>query len=313
MATPVNGEIEAVILATCDGNEVNLKQDGQTVNAPGAGVVDPATGVMMEAWYEAGSEARVLRSDIDGNLLVSVDGFVPPTPPVTGNFDSTSDDEATAGAAFVRAALTAQDPNLAAGDRNIPLKAIAEPGSTILGVFAGVAARQDGYAAARRGRRFYATDLTPATALTCTAGFLATTPALLLANNAAALSAVILRNINLSIKTAPGDLLQVVVAIDSADRYSAAGTAVVPQGTNTDIANLVLSIFYTMPTASAAGAGTRYIYNGVFPGTKGTNVDIEFLDGVIIGSTGSILIYVFSSSGAGAPAVLWNVEFEEVV
>jgi len=71
MAVPTTGYLQPVVPAECNGNQANVKQDGEAVLTPGVNVRDPATGLMMEGWYEEGQEARVLRTDVNGALIVT--------------------------------------------------------------------------------------------------------------------------------------------------------------------------------------------------------------------------------------------------
>jgi hypothetical protein len=181
------------------------------------------------------------------------------------------------------------------------------------GVQAGyaLAPRDHGYAAVARGRRFFTTHQTPGTAVTGQTSFVATTPTFLL-NNAAATRGAILRSIILAqAGTVAGGLIELVLAIDSANRYSAGGTAVVPQNGNSDSATASLvTAFRFNPTASAAGAGTRYLAPGAVPASLGTITTISFNDGVYIGVTGSILLYTWAATTG--PTWRFTFEWEEV-
>jgi hypothetical protein len=175
-----------------------------------------------------------------------------------------------------------------------------------------LAPRADGYAAVSRGRRFFTTHQTPGTGVTAQTSFVATTPTFLL-NNAAATRAAILRAIIISQSgIVAGGNVNYSVAIDSANRYSSGGTAVVPQNGNADSAVAsAVTAFRFNPTATAAGAGTRYVAEAVVPASLGTLTSFLFADGLFVGTTGSILFYAFAA--VVAPTLRFVFEWEEVV
>jgi len=172
-------------------------------------------------------------------------------------------------------------------------------------------ARQDGFAAAARGRRFYTTHQTPGTLVTCQTAFVATTPSFMYRINTADVRAI-LRSLTIGIANTPGGVVYIAVVLDTADRYSAGGNAWSPQNTNEDSANAAVVKFYDTPTASAAGAGTRVIGHALAPAVPGTMIQVNFNDAVLMGPTASsLLIYLWA--GTTAPQVTFWGDHEEVV
>jgi len=175
-------------------------------------------------------------------------------------------------------------------------------------------ANADEYAAARRGKRFYATHQTPGTLITAQTSFVATTPTFMYRINSAAIRAIV-RSFNLSIQNTPGGPVFVCLAIDTADRYDSAGTAVTLQNSNEESATAAVGLFYTNPTANAAGAGTRYLNTWVIPASVGGNMNIDLGDGVLLGpgttpNGSTLLIYVWAASTA--PDLTFGLDIEEV-
>ena len=156
--------------------------------------------------------------------------------------------------------------------------------------------RRDGYYSAKIGQSFATAHQTPSTDVTGQTSFVATTPTFLLYNDAAA-NRILLRDFSLSlVGTAPGGVVHVALAIDTANRYSAGGTAVVPQNTSGLSSVAATGAFRYGATASAAGAGTRYLRKWSVPAVVGAVLPVEFDDEVIIGATGSILIYTWAAT-----------------
>lgn len=171
-------------------------------------------------------------------------------------------------------------------------------------------ARADEFAAARRGKRFYGTHQTPGTLITAQTSFVATTPTLMYRINSAAIRAII-RSLSISIANTPGGLVYVTVAIDTADRYDSAGTAVTLQNSNEESATTAVGLHYFNPTANAAGAGTRYLGTWTCPATAGANVDLDFGDGVLLGHTAAtFLVYIWAATTA--PQLTHVLDIEEV-
>jgi hypothetical protein len=172
--------------------------------------------------------------------------------------------------------------------------------------------RESGWPASRRGRRFVATHQTLGTEITAQTAFLATTPTFLM-RQAASTRRIILRSIEIVQTNKPGSITEVEVVLDTADRFSAGGTAVTPQNVNEESAVAsALTSFLFNPTATAAGAGTRKIFSGAYDNASfGGSITIDFKDAVIMGTTSSLLVYVVDTGGT-APAVKFNFEWEEL-
>ena len=171
-------------------------------------------------------------------------------------------------------------------------------------------ARADEFAAARRGKRFYGTHQTPGTLITAQTAFVATTPTLMYRINSAAVRAII-RSLDISIANTPGGLVYVTVAIDTADRYDSAGTAITLQNSNEESVTAAVGLHYFNPTANAAGAGTRYLGTWVVPATAGANISLDLADSVLLGPTAStLLVYIWSATTA--PQLVHALDLEEV-
>lgn len=153
------------------------------------------------------------------------------------------------------------------------------------------------YRASRLGKLFAATHQTPGTVVTGQTSFVATTPTFLLRQNAGT-KKVALESIELTlVGTAPGGDVSITVAIDTADRFSAGGTSVTPQNVNTDsvTASGITSFLYN-PTATAAGGGTRYVWNGSAGQAVPTFFTIPADDGWLVGTTGAVLVYTWAAT-----------------
>ena len=187
-------------------------------------------------------------------------------------------------------------------------------GSVLVSTLAGLPAintRRDGFIAANAGRRFTATNPVFGTPITGQIGFLDTTPTFLL-RQAASTKRVVLRTINLGLAAGAGGSFRVAIVIDTVDRFFAGGTGVTPENTNSDSAVAsAVSAFVVNPTATAAGVGTRVISSVAAPVSLGTNIEFNFADGLLIGKTGSLLVYA-TSTIASAPSLLFTSEWEEI-
>jgi len=269
-----------------------------------------------------------------------------------GDFDSTAQDETVATAIWARSALTGLDSSAAVNNRNVPIQArnfnviadvdaalvgatsnsrgaiavggagaavwrmaggTADPGSADTAWTDTLPARKDAWKASSVGRRFYVCHQTPTTEVTAQATFVSTTPTFLLRQLASTVS-VILRSISIFVTratTAPVDFL---FGIDTGDRFSAGGTSVARQNPNeaSAVASAVTD-FLINATATAAGAGIRYLAPGRIQAGDGQRIQINFEDGVLIGTTAAGLMYLFDSAGTTAPECYFVWEWEEVV
>jgi hypothetical protein len=170
--------------------------------------------------------------------------------------------------------------------------------------------RESAFMASSRGKRFAITHQTPGTLTTCQTSFVATTPSFMLRVNSASVR-TILRSLSLSLDNTPGGNVYITLAIDTADRWSAGGNAWTPQNMNEESVTAAVALFYDTPTASAAGAGTRYIMTTIAPPVPGSMINIDLKDGLLLGPTAAtLLIYVWAATTA--PQVILNGEYEEV-
>ena len=156
--------------------------------------------------------------------------------------------------------------------------------------------RKPRYHALKDGLLFKATHQTPGTAVTGQTSFVATTPTFLMQTSADTRRIVGLSLWLSQAGTVAGGTIDIVLAIDTAARYSSGGTAVTPQNSNTDNTTASGADFYYNPTASAAGSGTRYIWASTVSASLGTVTTYDFEDGLGVGTTGSILVYTWAAT-----------------
>ena len=147
------------------------------------------------------------------------------------------------------------------------------------------------------GRRFSVAHQTPGTTITGQTSFVATTPTFLI-NQANAAHRAVLSNFALcQIGTPAGGTIHIAVAIDSSDRYASGGTSITPQATAMPSALSPGFAFRYNPTAAAASA-VRILNEWTQPAWAGAIFNPDMHDGVLIGFTGSILIYTWAASVA---------------
>lgn len=227
------------------------------------------------------------------------------------NFDNSNDVATTLIGLLVNSRLSVADSGslawfLSAGSRETTNSETA---------FAGIVeGRESGYHSSNRGRRFIATSQTAGAELTAQAAFVATTPTLMLRQAAGATETEVIRSIRIGSGAATPAVIKVVVMLDPDDRFSAGGTAVVPQNPNEGSAAASgITSFLENPTATAADADERIIFNGQFVGGDGASLTLNFKDELILAGVGSLLIYVFDAASAAAPTIDHNEEWEEYV
>jgi hypothetical protein len=238
----------------------------------------------------------------------------------------------TTGAAVLRAVeartafnLNGVGENTAIGLHTLSLGYAYDVGNAVLQEIAGIRDRQDlqrvvqgvyeardsGFWATTLGRRYSFTHQTPGTLITAQATFVATTPTLLLYNSAGNATMIILRTVRVVVLEATTAPVMISVAIDTADRFSAAGTVITGQNWNEASATAYPgTAFRFNATATAAGAGTRYLWTDAIPTGLGGSITLNFLDGIIVNGVGSILIYCWDSAGANAADIVETVEVE---
>jgi hypothetical protein len=255
--------------------------------------------------YRALTDA-VVRGD-DGTTYSAIAARAPGTTPL---------DERLYGL-YSLAFLRALDLSAAAGSQGVGVGAVgsASVSASALASAYGLAvvqARESGYAAAKRGGRFAGCNQTPGTELTTpSTAYDATKPSVMLRINSASIRAVV-RRLQFMISTAGGAApVWYALVLDTADRYSAGGTAITPQNQNEESATPAVALLYETPTATAAGGGTRVIAHGVCANTIGVLVDLDLSDGVLMGHTAStLMLYVWT--GTSAVKIVYDAEWEEV-
>ncbi len=171
--------------------------------------------------------------------------------------------------------------------------------------------RESGYHSSIRGRRFLISGEGVAQALT--SGFTATIPQVIVVPGAAL--DFVVRKITASMSIVAGTppaLMRVV--LDTANRYSSGGTSRTPFNMNggsaaaaafTQVKDGAAAI-----TATAAGGGTREMGTQVLKTLVGEPYVREYEDGLIVPSSGSLLLYFYAGDTAGR--VHWEIEGEEV-
>ncbi|MBI2919664.1 MAG: hypothetical protein HYY18_01115 [Planctomycetes bacterium] len=151
------------------------------------------------------------------------------------------------------------------------------------------------------GRRFAVAHQTPGTQITGQTSFVATTPTFLI-SQAGASHRVVLSNFALCQDgTIAGGTIHVALVLDPTNRYSSGGTAITPQATMSDSLESAGFAFRTNPTATAAGGGAdapRVLYEWTQPAWLGSIFNPDLHDGVVIGVTGSLLVYTWASTVA---------------
>ncbi len=166
-------------------------------------------------------------------------------------------------------------------------------------------ARAGGFASGTGNRRYTISHQTPTTAITGQTSFDATTPTFILYKTTSnTTKRTILSNFSLAQSgTVAGGAISVVLAVDPTNRYSAGGTAVVPQLTSTQQVTSGTTPDFTFrynATASAAGSNDsapRYTTIGEFPAVTGTMIPtVDCQDEFVIAGPGSILVYVYAAT-----------------
>jgi hypothetical protein len=183
--------------------------------------------------------------------------------------------------------------------------------SGILSHLVTIPSRESGYFTSIRERRFSFTHQTPGTLITAQATFVATTPTLLLYNSAGNATTIVLRTVRVTVLEATTAPVFISVAIDTADRFSAGGTVIT--GQNWNEASAVAypgTAFRFNATATAAGAGTRYLWTDAIPAGIGGSITISFRDGVVVTGVGSILVYLWDSAGLNGADIVEDIEVE---
>jgi hypothetical protein len=171
------------------------------------------------------------------------------------------------------------------------------------------AAFDTGFASAAMGARFSFTHQTLGSTVTGQTSLAATTPTFLIAQTTAG-TRLTLNRIELTQDgTVAGAKIDVIVAIDTANRFSSGGATHVPQNHSARSTVTSGATCYTNPTASAAGGGTRYLDGTNIAALVNTRTVLYYYDEAQIGTTGSILIY--TSAATTGPTWKWRIVYTE--
>lgn len=163
--------------------------------------------------------------------------------------------------------------------------------------------RDLGFTPSRAGKLFTFGDQTAAAPASYTAqtSLVATTPFLIFYKAAGGTTRHALRSIELSqTGTVAGGEIKIAVAMDTANRYSAAGTALTPQNMSrefrtTAITDLTVRVNATASAQTDANIDWLKAYSAV--PQVGSTIRINLQDGLILNSgAGSILVYVFAAT-----------------
>lgn len=157
--------------------------------------------------------------------------------------------------------------------------------------------RGKAYSSCAGGRRFSVAHQTPGTTITGQTSYVATTPTFLIYQDSAAHRAVLSNFALCQAGTPAVDLIHVAVAIDSTNRYSSGGTSITPQATAMPSDLSAGFSFRFNPTASSPSAA-RILYEWTQPVWAGSVFNPDLHDGILIGFTGSILIYTWAATVA---------------
>lgn len=170
-----------------------------------------------------------------------------------------------------------------------PLTYVFEPGQYL--------ERGKAYGSCVGGRRYSVAHQTPGTTITGQTSFVATTPTFLI-NQSNAAHRIVLSNFALCQAGTPAiDLIHIALAIDSSDRYSSGGTSITPQATAMPSALSPGFSFRFNPTATSPGS-VRILNEWTQPVWAGSVFNPDLNDGVLIGFTGSILVYTWAATVA---------------
>ncbi len=175
------------------------------------------------------------------------------------------------------------------------------------------AKRSRRYAASINGERYFTVSEGPTfEGFTAQTGFDATTPFILIRNEdvpaadkRTILDSLLLTQVGLVASSDFG----VAVVVDTVDRLAAGGTEVTPVNANPDKRDQsAVSRVYMNPTATAAGTTQKTVINLV----DAANLSdiLELAEDIVMGETGSILIYVFSNGGT-APTLKTSISHIE--
>lgn len=158
------------------------------------------------------------------------------------------------------------------------------------------------------GRRFSTTSQAIVTGQTVLA---ATTPTFMIRNPSTGTRRVILRSISLTSVDRQGLRADIHVVLDTADRFSAGGSAITPSNMNGESSVASLVSFLVNPTATAPGAGTRNIIStAIDTNANAVPSMIFFKDGLLIPHPGSLLVYTVRTPQA--PEWRFAFEWEEI-
>lgn len=176
--------------------------------------------------------------------------------------------------------------------------------------------RKPGYVATRSGRRFMVTHQTQTTFVTGQTSYVVTTPTFLIYQAAATRCCTLSSMTLCQVSTVAGAIIHIAIGVCSANKYSSGGTAVTPMNALVDPNDTKYSgdagfTFRYNPTGAADGSDpdqVRLLYHFTLAPNSSAPIPFSFdtEDSVMIGRTGSILIYTW----AGTTGPTWTFNFE---
>lgn len=183
-------------------------------------------------------------------------------------------------------------------------------------------ARAGGFVSGTGIRRYTISHQTPGTAVTGQTSFVATTPTFMLyktSSNTTTRTVISLIGLE-QVGTVAGGAITILAAVDPTNRFSAGGTAIVPQLTSTQQVTSGTTPDFTFKynaTATAAGAvdsAPRYVNCGTFPAITGTTLPtIDCQDEFIIKGPGSFLLYTYATGTGPSWNLTWEIIEEALV
>jgi hypothetical protein len=165
------------------------------------------------------------------------------------------------------------------------------------------------------GTPFCITNPTAATPSAGAVSLSATAPFLLLGCTSGSGAVVAFQYVKINVASAVSNPVDVVIRMDTIQRYSSGGTALTPTSPIVNYAGTSkITSVYLSPTAKAASAA-RIIYQGRIPANNGGNLFLRWAEDAVdqpqLGEVGSMLIHVVDSAAAVAPSVYFDIGWVE--
>jgi hypothetical protein len=165
------------------------------------------------------------------------------------------------------------------------------------------------------GTPFLITNPVAGTADATRTTYSATAPFLLLSMASGSGGAMALSYIKINVASAVAAPVDVLIRLDTVNRYASGGSTLVAVRPNANnAATSKVSYIMLKPTAAAATAA-KTIFQGRIPANNGADLFLSWDEGdsdrPCISEVGSLLIHVFDSAGSSAPSVHFDVGWTE--